>query len=644
MDNSIFDNMDLNVNPGNDFYKYATNNWVNNNPQPEWYPVWNTFVKLCDINNDRIKDIITNVDETSIISKKINMLYNIIMNWDKRNHDGITPLLYYKDIIYKSLKTNKDIIWDSAKMNMEIFFSTTLGADSKGSGKYEVYIYESGLNLMNKDYYLEDTEDNNRIINAYKIYLSDMFLNFNFDSNEINDIVNSIYNTEKEIAPICYSNEEIQDPEKNYNRYTINELTKLTNFDWKKYLSLLGYDNTEEVIVNNIEYLKYICNKIINLDIKILQHIYFLNYINLSANLLDERTEKIAFTYNKVFTGAKVMASKEKRATNKVSNIFSDQIGELYIKKYFSEESKKDVINIINNLKNSFYNIVKEQSWMSEETKEKALDKLNSINFKIGYPNKQLNFDDIEIDDNYTYLYNMMKIREYMHKKYKERYYNKDIDRDEWYMSSQSVNAYYDPINNEICFPAGILQYPYYDINRNIEENYGGIGCIIAHEMTHSLDNHGRLYDKNGILGDWWKEEDSIKFNNLTKNTINRFNNLEALPGLHCNGTLTLGENIADFGGIKISYNALFNILSKQNISNDDIKKRMKTFFIAYANDFAGVTTEESIKTMVSNNEHTIDSLRINGTLPMFNNWYEIFNINENVSLYLDKEKRAKIW
>ena len=654
---TILENIDNSVRPGDDFYKYATGKWLENNPQPAEYPTWNVFTKLDDENIKRVSDIITNGSDDSVISRKIHEYYNIIMDYDKRNKEGIDPALQF---IIRHVYcpenavniTNQTYINDTAKYNIELFFNTGLTPDSKGSGKYEVCIYQSGLGLGNRDYYMNNTPENKKIVSAYMNYLMDMFALYTGEESTVKEAFAAIWNVEKKLAEISYTQEQLQDPILNYNKMSVKDLSIQTNFDWHTYLCNLGYTDTETVIVSNLEFLKVACNLFNTLPVKTLQYIYMWNIMNIASNKLSDEIYDLDFKFSQVFNGATTQVPKWKRAVNRINGTFADPIGQIYVKKYFNSESKEAVEEMVHELKDSFSEIITEQTWMSDETKAKALDKLNSMKLKIGYPNKFEDYSDIPISSELSYFDNYMNVRAYFWQKDIKRHYNKDIDLDEWYMwymSPQTINAYYDCIQNEICFPAAILQYPFFDINRTFVENLGGIGTIIAHEMTHAFDNHGRLYDKNGVLTDWWTQEDSDRFTTLTENTKNHFDNIEVLPGLNCNGSLTLGENIADFGGLKIAYRVLQKHIMKSSHMPIDayqttINEWKRLFFLAYANNWAGTTTDETIRTMVINNGHSVNKIRVNGTLPMFDNWYEAYEITEDDALYVNKDKRALIW
>ena len=648
---NIFDNVDTSYKPGEDFYLFATGNWLVNNPQPKEYPTWDVFTQLDSDNTHRVFDIITKKIDDSIISKKIHDFYEIIMDWDRRNKEGIMSAISFisKHAYYPNGNeniisvTNSDYIIDSAKNNIELFFSTYLSPDSKGSGKYEVNIYQGGLGLGNRDYYMADSEENRKVVSAYKEYLTNMFEKYTGKLSS--KYFDAIWNVEKKLAEVSYTEEQLMDPILNYNKISVDELSAETDFDWRTYLCNLGYTETDTVIVNNLEFLKVACKLFKTLSTEILKFIYAWNIMNIASNKLSDDIYDIVFKFYKVFSGATVQIPKWKRAVNKVNSIFASSIGEIYVRYYFDEKSKIKVNNIVHYLKNAFAEIINEQQWMSQKTKDKALDKLVSMKLKIGYPDKFIDYSDIPVSKELSYFDNYMNIRKYLFEKDKQLHYNKDIDPGEWYMAPQTINAYYDCIQNEICFPAGILQYPFFANDRSFAENVGAIGTIIAHEITHAFDNRGRLYDKNGVLTNWWTDKESEEFNKLTDNTKARFDKIEVLPGLHCNGALTLSENIADYGGLKIAYRACQNYYSQKDVNGIVKNVNWKhAFFLSFANNWAGITTNENIRAMVINNEHSVNRVRVNGTLSMFDMWYETYDVKETDPLYVNKEDRAKIW
>lgn len=632
MENKYIDNT---VNPGDDFFKYATGHWIDCHPQLPEYPRWNTFTILREENLERINKIIKNPGNSEI-GQKIKSYYKIFSNWDKRNEDGILPL---KQFLYKnvySLFTREEIIEYCAKEQWSLFFSLQLAPDFKNPTMNVLWEWESGLSLGNRDYYLVKSEANKKILKAFKKYIISLYKLLGKSDEVAKEKYKTIIKIEKQIAKVYTSEEEQQDPSKNYHKKNIEKLSKAINFDLNKFLCLYGYDASSDIIIGQEKHFKYVCKLFNTLDVEDLKTLLEWKVIKYGINSCGDDARKIVFKFSQALTGAKKDQPKKKRAINAVSSLFSDAIGELYVKKYFSEDAKYDVKNLVNDLIISFKNVLSEHSWLSENTKKLAFEKLNKLNIKIGYPDKFEDYSDMPIDENLTLFENTINISKYFFNKNKEKKYNKPVDKNEWFMSAHQINAYYNETTNEICFPAGILQGDFYQYGRDDALNYGAIGVVIGHEMTHGFDNHGRQFDSNGNMHQWWTDEEIEKFNKLTENTINHFNELDVLPDLKANGTLTLGENLADYGGVKIAFNAL-----KQKTDNIE---DLKNFFISFATVWAGVNTDESLRLMTTTNEHSANFNRVNGTLAMFTPWYEVFGITPKDKLFVPISKRAKIW
>lgn len=627
--------MDLSINPGDDFFKYATGHWIDYNPQLPEYPRWGTFTAINEDNLKKINKIIQKPGNSEI-GRKINSYYRIFSNWDKRNEDGVKPLLNYLEKNVYSINSREDLINFLTKKHMRLFFGLYNREDDKNSSMNALWCWQSGLSLGNKEYYLSKDQDKKKIIKAWKKYIISLYKLLGYSNEEALSKYKVIFSTEKKIAKVSYSIEEQQEPSINYHKKNISKLSKTVKFDLNKFISDYGYDASSEIIVAQEKVLKLACKFFNEMPLDDLKTIVEWRIIDDSVCLLGDDVRKILFKFNKVMTGAKKDMPKKKRAINAVNNLFAEAIGQAYVEKYFSEDAKNDVKHLVQTLVESYRDIINEQTWLSYETKELASNKLDTLRIKIGYPDKVEDYSDMPIDENITLFENRLNIYEYFFNKDKEKYYNKPVDKEEWLMSPQNVNAYYNPTTNEICFPAGILQGDFYQYGREAALNYGGIGVVIGHEMTHGYDNHGRQFDADGNMRSWWKDEEVEKFNNLTQNTISHFSEMEVLPGLNGDGTLTLGENLADYGGLKIAYNALLKITNNK----EDLQK----FFIAYATVWAGVNTEEGIRHQVLNNEHSVNYVRVNGTLPMFTPWYEVFDIKPTDTLYIDLEKRAKIW
>ena len=629
------DYIDNTVNPGEDFFKYATGHWIDYHPQPLEYPRWGTFTYLADENIKRLEKIIKNPGKSEI-GQKIKTYYNIVSNWKKRNEDGVIPLKQY---LYKnlySLFTREEIFEFIAKEHIPVLFNLFVQPDFKNPNMNVLWEWESGLTITNRDYYLVKTEANKKILKAFKKYIINVYKLLGKSDDIAKEKAKLIFKIEKQIAKVYTSEEEQQEPSKNYHKKNIEKLSKSIEFDLNKYLCLYGYNASKDIIIGQEKHFKYVCKLFNTLSIEDLKTLVEWSIIDMYIDKLGDESHKLVFKFKQAFNGAKKDKPKKKRAIAAVNGVFSEAIGQIYVEKYFSQEAKEDVKELIERLVISFKNILIENKWLSDNTRKLAFEKLNKMRFKIGYPDKFEDFSDIPIDDNLTLFENRINIEKYFFKKHLEKHYNKPVDKSEWYFPAHTINAYYDETQNEICFPAGILQGDFYEYGRDDALNYGAIGVVIGHEMTHGFDNHGRQFDANGNLCQWWTDEEIEKFNKLTENTVNHFNNLNVLPDMKANGTLTLGENLADYGGLKIAFNAFKSIADP----NEDFKK----FFISYAITWAGVNTEEGLRTQTITNEHSVNFNRVNGTLAMFTPWYEVFEITNKDKLYISESKRAKIW
>lgn len=632
MDNNYIDNT---INPGDDFFKYATGHWIDYHPQLPEYSRWTTFSLLSEENIERVNKIIKNPGNSEI-GKKIKSYYKIFSNWNKRNEDGILPL---KQFLYKnvySLFTREEIFEYCAKEQWPLFFHFTIDADFKNPSMNVLWEWEGGLSLGNRDYYLVKSEANKKILKAFKKYVISLYKLLGKTDEVAKEKYKTIIKIEKQIAKVYTSEEEQREPSKNYHKKNIEKLSKTLNFDLNKFLCLYGYNASKDIIIGQEKHFKYVCKLFNTLSIEDLKTVLEWNVIMYGISNCGEDARKIIFKFKQTLNGAKKDVPKKKLAIITTNALFSEAIGELYVQKYFSEDAKQDVKNIVNDLIISFKNILTEHEWLSENTKKLAFEKLNKLNIKIGYPDKFEDYSDIPIDENLTLFENNLNISKYFFNKDIEKRYNKPVDKNEWHMAAHQVNAYYNETSNEICFPAGILQGDFYQYERDKALNYGGIGVVIGHEMTHGFDNHGRQFDSNGNMHQWWTDQEIEKFNKLTENTVEHFNSLDVLPDLKANGTLTLSENLADYGGLKIAFNALK--MKTENIED------LKNFFISYATVWAGINTDESLRLMTLTNEHSANFNRVNGTLPMFDPWYEVFNVTPENKLYVTPNKRAKIW
>jgi len=626
------------INPGEDFFKFATDYWINYHKWNKMYPSWGVFAELAEKNSKRIERIIKKCDDSEI-SKKITSLYNISLDWKHREEEGNAPLMeYLKNFIYP-LNTREEIFDYCTKHHHTLFFDLYICADAKRPDVNIVHIYQDGLSLGNKDYYLNDgDEDIKRIREAFRNYARKMFMYIGYTRQEANKKIDRLWCIERELAEFHYSNEDRRNPELTYHYEQAGAMTEPMEFDLPKFLNDYFGTPVEEFIICEKEAVYHGCELMMTLPEDDLKLILEWNMLNYAVNKLDSKIYKINHEFDNALNGKCRMPSKKRRSINLINGIFGEAIGQIYVKKYFNEESKKDVIEMVHNMIKSFTEILLNEEWMSDETKNRAVEKLSRMNVKIGYPDKIEDYSDCPVDENISFFDNRMNITEYFFWKEFKKKFGNPVDKDEWHMNPQTVNAYYSQSTNEICFPAGILQYPFYGNERSPEFNYGAIGVIIGHEMTHGFDNHGRQYNENAELEDWWTPDEVERFKELSDNTLRHFESLEVLPGLKCNAGLTLSENLADYGGLKIAYNACKEVCRSFGWEWD------RRFFISFAVCWAGVATEEFIRNLTLNNEHSINYIRVNGTLPLFDEWYDAFKVTENDPLYIEPERRAKIW
>lgn len=666
------DYLDRSVNPGEDFYKFATGNWIKYNKQPDDKPSWGSFDVLAENVLVQLRDLIDEMkNDNDVISRKISDFHSVMTNYDKRNSEGFAPLKVHLDKI-DSLERKEDVHkYLVREMLTEIFFSTGIGPDNKNAVHNEVHMNQSLL-LGNKEYYTSNIIKTKETMVKYKEVAKKVLLNSGYDESVAVDMIETYFRYEQKIAEVAYSYEKLDKPEENYNMMTLEEASKAIDFNLKEYLSWLDMNETDKIIICQPEPIKAGIDIIKEMSLDDFKKCVKFYLIMENCCLLSEDYGEIMFEFTQFMTGAKKRTEKWKRIVKRINNLFSESIGKKYAERYFSGNAKRRMVEMIGNIISAYRDIISEQEWMSEQTKKYAIEKLNSMTYKIAYPDKWKDYSDMPIDTNKNYFELCLELSKYFHKRSLKEYYNKDVDKDEWPMFPQTVNACYMPTMNEICFPAGILQSPFFDKDADDAVNYGAIGVVIAHEITHGFDTCGRLFDIDGNMKDWWTEEDSEKFNSLTENTKNHFNELNVLSDLKCDGELTLNENLADYGGLKIAMIALEKVMEnvvretgdllnmkdehgehffsekfineKYGLSRDGFTWKQR-FFLSYANVWAGVETEEIIRNSTLNNCHSVHYMRVNGTLPMFDEWYEAWDLNkENCPMFVEKEKRAKIW
>lgn len=644
-----YTNLDTTARPGDDFFKFATGNWITNNPQPAAFPRWGSFTKLGDDNTNQLSELIQGLaaeeHEFGSVAQKIADLYKLSMDSVRLNAEGAAPLLPYLEKI-NSFQTREELIAYAASEHDNMLWGLYCGADEKDSKNNAVQISQGGLSLGNRDYYLSNDPSIVKIREAAKEHGVNLYKLVGIDEETAKKKVETIFKYETQIATVSKSMEELRDPEGNYNKMTVAELSKLCNFNWDGYLKNYGYDATEEIIIGQPIPVTLACQILNTAPLEDLKTIYEFQTIEGFSGLLSDAFTDENFAFNQKLTGAKEQQPRWKRAVSRVDGLLGEAVGQMYVEKYFPAESKERMIKLVANLQTVLGERIKAQTWMSDSTKQVALEKLSTFYVKVGYPDKWEDISGLTIDPEKSLLENVVEAGKFYWQLNKNKNYNKPVDRDEWGMTPQTVNAYYNPTTNEICFPAGILQPPFFSKDFDDATNYGAIGVVIGHEMTHGFDDQGRQYDKDGNLRQWWADEDVEAFKVPAEQLAQYYDSLWVIPGeLHSNGRQCLGENLADHGGLNIAFQAL-QLAQEQNgkLPVENGYTPEQRFFLSYANVWAGVATEEILRRLALVDVHSAGHLRVNGGVAQCNAWYDAFNIQPGDALYVAPEDRVNVW
>ncbi len=643
-----YEYLDTTARPGDNFYKFATGHWIDYNPQPAEYPSWGAFGVIAEKNTQQLADLIKGIaaqkQEPGSVAQKIGDLYNMCMDSVRRNELGAAPLKPYLEEIY-ALKNRDEFLAYSAKEHDNLLFGLYVGADQKNSSMNIVQVGQGGLSLGMRDYYLNDDAQTVAIREAFKQHIINLYVLCGFDSATATQKMETILKYETALAGPSYPMALLRDPEANYHKISVAELSKQTNgFDWDSYLKNYSYDATDSVDLGQPEPVAAACKILMTAPLEDLKTIYEWQTISgLSGNLSDAFIEE-NFAFQQTVTGAKELSARWKRSVNFVNSMLGEPVGQMYVEKYFPESSKQQMLDLVHNLQAVLGERIQAQDWMSDSTKQVALEKLSTFYIKIGYPDKWDDISGLTIDTTLTLVDNVINAGRFYWQLNKEKTYNKPVDRDEWGMTPQTVNAYYNPTTNEICFPAGILQAPFFDPNADEAVNYGGIGVVIGHEMTHGFDDQGRQYDKNGNLRQWWSDADVEAFKVPAEQLAVYFDSLNILPDLKSNGHQCLGENLADHGGVNIAFQAYKKATEGKTLATENGFTPDQRFFLSFGNIWANVASEEILRYYAIVDVHSAEHLRVNGTLPHIDYWYEAFNIQPGDSMYLAPEDRVRIW
>ena len=646
--------LDQSVRPADDFYEYACGGWMKANPLPAAYSRYGSFDRLGEDNNKRINGILKELQENSYpagtVEQKLSDLYKLAMDSARREKDGLAPVMPLIQRM-EAAKTKEQLFAIQLEMmpygDAELFVAY-IGADEKNATQNILNFMQGGLTLGQKDYYVENDEATVKIREAYKKHIVRMFQLYGFKKGVAEKKMKNILKVETALAKASKSRTEMRDPIANYNKMALKELDALCpHLQIERQMNAKGIKSQyiQEVVVGQVEFMKAADKIFETMTPAEYRDVMEWGQIDGYTGYLNDEVRAANFDfYGKVLSGRKEDHPLWRRATSQVQSVMGEALGRIYVKKYFPASSKERMKTLVENLRIALGERIAAQDWMDDSTKVNALLKLNTFYVKIGYPDRWTDLSALKIDAKKSYYENMKECSRFWIAWRIEHTAGKPVDRDDWHMNPQTVNAYYNPTTNEICFPAGILQVPFFDPTADDAFNYGAIGVVIGHEMTHGFDDQGRQYDKNGNMHDWWKDADAKNFTERTDKYADFFSKIKVLPDLNANGRLTLGENLADHGGLQVAYTAFLNATKRNPLPVIDGLTPAQRFFVAYAGVWAGNITEAEIRNRTKSDPHSLGRWRVNGALPHIDAWYEAFGVKAGDKMYLPKSERLPLW
>lgn len=644
-------NMDTTVSAGTDFFRYACGGWNDAHPLTAEYSRYGTFDELFENSQKQLRELIEGLaaqknNQAGSAAQKIGDLYNMAMDSVTLNKQGAEPVKAMLDKI-AGMKDKSEIVpmmTEMAHIGIGTYFHSYVYADPKNSSLNIFQMGQGGINLGEKEYYLDTDSITQNIREQYKLYIGKLFQLAGFSEADAQQKVADVMEIETAIAKVSRSATELRDPEANYHKMSFDELKKtIAGIDWDAYMKGLGIQAPAELNVEQVEPIQEVARLMNTLPLS--KHVSYLEYnlLDAAASCLSDDFVAARFDfYGKVLSGRQVNQPRWKRAVNSVNGMLGELVGEMYVEKYFPAAAKERMVKLVKNLQTALGERIDAQEWMSDSTKIRAHEKLAAFHVKVGYPDKWKDYSKLEIKND-SYWANVCRASEWGFNDMYSRI-GKPVDKDEWLMTPQTVNAYYNPSTNEICFPAAILQPPFFNMEADDAANYGAIGVVIGHEMTHGFDDQGRQFDKDGNLTDWWAPGDADRFKERAQVMVDFFNKIEVLPGLQANGELTLGENLADHGGLNVAYLAFQNATKDAPLGVVDGFTPEQRFFLAYATLWAGNIRDEQIRVYTKSDPHSLGKWRVNGALPHIQAWYDAFHITPSDPLYVAPENRVNVW
>ncbi len=645
-------NLDTSVRPGDDFFQYAAGGWMKSHPLDDEHPMNGAFVDLSEQNTLRIQELILQYagspQQQGSLGQKIGSLYNLSMDSVRLNREGCAPL---KPVLEKiaAIKDRKEYQLVTAQIDRRgestMMFGMGVGADMRNASMNIVSVSQGGLGLGIRDYYLNDDPQTVRVREAYKTYMKNLFGLVGIDSVTAQKKVDAVMAIETRIAKASYSRVELRDVDKNYHKMSYNQLvTDFPGIDWGNAFLVTGFPAFDWVDVGQPEPIHEVEKILAEAPLEDLKTYAEIKVISGATSSLSDEFRAESFKLSSVLSGQQQDRPRWKRAVGTVSTVLGEAIGKLYVEKYFPESSKQRMIQLVKNLQTALGQRIDEATWMGAETKAQAKDKLSNFIIKIGYPDKWRDYSGLQIDDSLSLYENLANISEFFLDDMIRRKVNKPVDKMEWLMTPQTINAYYNPTTNEICFPAAILQPPFFDADADDAVNYGGIGGVIGHEMSHGFDDQGSQFDKTGNQHNWWTEADKKNFDARTKVLEESFGKYEAVPGKFINGKQTLGENIGDNGGLNIAFRAFQNAMKENPLGVVDGFTPEQRFFLSWGRVWAGNARPEYTEYLITVDVHSPNRARVNAALPHINAWYDAFKVKKGDKLYIPKKQRAQVW
>ena len=648
--------IDSTYTPGEDFYRYVNNGWMKAHPLTDEYARYGMFNVLNDKAEENVKDIVMNLGasnpEKGTNAFKVWTLYSQGMDSVRRNNEGATPILAdLKKIENTPAEGMEDLfLWMHGNYSSP-FFGAGPMEDLADSNVYAMYVSGGSLGLGDRDYYLLNDKENTKIREAYKKLIVSQMRNAGYSKKDADRIMKNVLKIETALADSTWTREESRNIPAMYNPRSIEQLKEMyPHINWDRFfIETMGIATPEQVIVTEINTVKQADNLMASLSDREKKDYYLWKYVAQAAPYLSDKFTETSFEFSKVMSGVKQMRPRWKRALGTADGYMGEAIGQLYVEEFFPESSKEKMLELVGNLRKALGKHIINLPWMSDETKLKAIEKLLGFTVKIGYPDKWKDYSELEIDPALSYYQNIHNASMWHQKKEYEKW-GKPVDKTEWGMTPQTVNAYYNPMANEIVFPAAILQAPFFNPEASDAENYGGIGVVIGHEMSHGFDDQGSNFDAKGNMTNWWTSEDAQAFATLTKGLADQFDKIEILPGLMANGSYTLGENIGDQGGLRVSHTAFLDAQKAKGVDINSEEALIdgftpeQAFYLNYANIWASNCRDAEKRNLTIGDVHSLAENRVNVTLRNITPFLKAFGIKPGDKLYLSPEEQIVIW